>query len=69
MHLLENASELNLKEYNNSKVIGISSGASVPDNLVKDVVDKFEDHFDVNVEHAFYGEENVSFKLPKELRE
>ena len=69
VHLLENASELNLKEYNNSKVIGISSGASVPDNLVKDVVDKFEDHFDVDVEHASYGEENVSFKLPKELRE
>lgn len=66
--LLEDASKLNLEEYNNSEIIGISSGASVPDILVKEVVDKFEEHFNVDIEHATYGEENVSFKLPKELR-
>jgi len=66
--LLEDASKLNLEEYNNAKIIGISSGASVPDILVKDVVGKFEEHFNVDIEHATYGEENVSFKLPKELR-
>jgi len=66
--LLEDASKLNLEEYNNSKIIGISSGASVPDILVKDVVNKFEEHFNVEIEDVIYGEENVSFKLPKELR-
>ena len=66
--LLEDASKLNLEEYDNSEIIGISSGASVPDILVKEVVDKFEEHFNVDIEHATYGEENVSFKLPKELR-
>ena len=66
--LLEDASKLNLEEYNDAKIIGISSGASVPDILVKDVVGKFEEHFNVDIEHATYGEENVSFKLPKELR-
>ena len=66
--LLEDVSKLNLEEYNNAKIIGISSGASVPDVLVKDVVSKFEEHFNVDIEHATYGEENVSFKLPKELR-
>jgi len=66
--LLEDVSKLNLEEYNNSEIIGISSGASVPDILVKEVVDKFEEHFNVDIEHATYGEENVSFKLPKELR-
>ena len=66
--LLEDSSKLNLEEYNNSKIIGISSGASVPDNLVKNVIDKFKEHFNVNIEHAVYGEENVSFNLPKELR-
>ena len=65
--LLEDASKLNLEEYDNSEIIGISSGASVPDILVKEVVDKFEEHFNVDIEHATYGEENVSFKLPKEL--
>ena len=43
--LLEDASKLNLEEYDNSEIIGISSGASVPDILVKEVVDKFEEHF------------------------
>jgi len=66
--LLEDASKLNLEEYNDAKIIGISSGASVPDILVKDVVGKFEEHFNVDIEHATYGEENISFKLPKELR-
>ena len=66
--LLEDANNLNLEEYNNAKIIGISSGASVPDILVNDVVGKFEEHFNVDIEHATYGEENVSFKLPKELR-
>ena len=65
--LLEDASKLNLEEYDNSEIIGISSGASVPDILVKEVVDKFEEHFNVDIEHVTYGEENVSFKLPKEL--
>jgi len=68
VRLLEDSSKLNLEEYNNSKTIGISSGASVPDNLVKNVIDKFKEHFNVNIEHAVYGEENISFNLPKELR-
>ena len=67
-HLLEDASKLNLEEYNKANIIGISSGASVPDILVEEVVDKFEEHFNIKIEHAIYGEENVSFKLPKELR-
>jgi len=66
--LLEDASKLNLEEYNNSEIIGISSGASVPDILVKEVLDKFLEHFNVDIEHVTYGEENVNFKLPKELR-
>jgi len=66
--LLEDASKLNLEKYNNSEIIGISSGASVPDILVKEVVEKFEEHFNVYIEDLMYGEENVSFKLPKELR-
>ena len=66
--LLEDASKLNLEEYNNAKIIGISSGASVPDILVEDVVEKFEEYYDVDIENVIYGEENVNFKLPKELR-
>ena len=27
-----------------------------------------EEYFNVDVDHVIYGEENVNFKLPKELR-
>ena len=43
-------------------------GASVPDILVEDVVEKFEKYYNVDIENVIYGEENVNFKLPKELR-
>ena len=66
--LLEDVNQLNLEEYSNAKIIGISSGASVPDILVENVVEKFEEYFNVDVDHVIYGEENVNFKLPKELR-
>ena len=66
--LLEDVNQLNLEKYSNAKIIGISSGASVPDILVENVVEKFEEYFNVDVDHVIYGEENVNFKLPKELR-
>jgi len=66
--LLENVDQLNLDEYEDSSTIGISSGASVPDQLVHAVIRKFKKNFNVNVEISMYGEEKISFKLPKELR-
>ena len=46
-NLLENANELDVSEYKNNLKIGISSGASVPEILVREVIDKFEKSFDV----------------------
>ena len=48
--------------------IGISSGASVPDILVKNVINKFAEFYQVTIEELSLGNENVTFKLPKELR-
>ncbi len=63
--LLENASNLNIDNYKNHQTIGLSSGASVPDILVQDVISKFREAFEINVKEVGAGEENISFKLPR----
>ena len=63
--LLENASDLNIDNYKNHQTIGLSSGASVPDILVQDVISKFREAFEINVREVGAGEENISFKLPR----
>ena len=37
--------------------------------LVNEIIDAFRAHYDVTVEKVTLREENVSFKLPRELRE
>ena len=66
--LLENEVNLNVKDYELMTSIGISSGASVPDILVKNVINKFAEFYQVTIEDLSLGNENVTFKLPKELR-
>ncbi len=66
--LLENEVNLNVKDYELMTSIGISSGASVPDILVKNVINKFTEFYQVTIEDLSLGNENVTFKLPKELR-
>ena len=66
--LLENEANLNVKDYELMTSIGISSGASVPDILVKNVINKFAEFYQVTIEELSLGNENVTFKLPKELR-
>ena len=66
--LLENEVNLNVKDYELMTSIGISSGASVPDILVKNVINKFTEFYQVTIEELSLGNENVTFKLPKELR-
>ena len=63
--LLENARNLNIDNYINHQTIGLSSGASVPDILVQDVISKFREAFEINVKEVGAGEENISFKLPR----
>ena len=49
--------------------VGFTAGASAPEVLVNEIIDAFRAHYDVTVEQVTLREENVSFKLPRELRE
>ena len=63
--LIENASNLNIDNYKNHQTIGLSSGASVPDILVQDVISKFREAFEITVKEVGAAEENITFKLPR----
>ncbi len=48
--------------------IGISAGASAPEELINEVVDAFKARFDVTVEVVETAQENIEFKVPRVLR-
>ena len=67
--LVQRAADLNWAQLQNLQTIGITAGASAPEILVNEIVDAFRLHYDVRVESVVLREENVSFKLPRELRD
>ena len=48
--------------------IGISSGASAPEELVQNLINKVKKNRIVSIEEVVVAEEKVIFKLPKELK-
>jgi 4-hydroxy-3-methylbut-2-en-1-yl diphosphate reductase len=67
--LVQRASDLNWAELAGLRTIGVTAGASAPEILVNEIVDAFRSTYDVTVENVVLREENVSFKLPRELRD
>jgi 4-hydroxy-3-methylbut-2-enyl diphosphate reductase len=67
--LVQRAAELDWPTLQGLATIGITAGASAPELLVNEIIDAFRAHYDVTVETVTLREENVSFKLPRELRE
>ncbi len=67
--LVQRATDLDWATLQGLKTIGLTAGASAPEVLVNEIIDAFRLHYDVTVENVLLREENVSFKLPRELRE
>ena len=66
-YLIETADDLDRQWFDNVESIGISSGASTPDELVKEVMNRISTFREIKIEMRPGIEENVVFKLPKEL--
>ena len=49
------------------KTIGLSSGASAPEELVQNFISEIKNDMDVSIEEVVTANEKVVFKLPKEL--
>ena len=66
-YLIPDAESLNPVWLDGARTVGITAGASAPEVLVQDLIDRLGDLFDVTVTDLDGIEENVTFRLPREL--
>ncbi|MDA7947292.1 MAG: 4-hydroxy-3-methylbut-2-enyl diphosphate reductase [Hyphomicrobiaceae bacterium] len=67
--LLQSADEIDWNDFRDVKTLGITAGASAPEILVDEMIGAFSKRFDTTVENVSTADENVAFKLPRQLRE
>jgi 4-hydroxy-3-methylbut-2-en-1-yl diphosphate reductase len=65
---VDNASEMNAEWLSDVTTVGVTSGASVPDSLVKGVLDWLAERGFGTVETVRAADETLTFSLPIELR-
>jgi 4-hydroxy-3-methylbut-2-enyl diphosphate reductase len=68
-YLIEDVSKLQEKWFENASVVGITAGASAPEELVRNLIDRLGALFEIEVEEMSGVEELVHFALPDELSE
>jgi 4-hydroxy-3-methylbut-2-enyl diphosphate reductase len=63
-HIVDTAKELDVSVLKNKTKIGLSSGASVPRNLVDEIIDKIKKHYPESTVHEFDNpEKNIVFPV------
>jgi 4-hydroxy-3-methylbut-2-en-1-yl diphosphate reductase len=67
-HLIDNESQVREEWLEGKRVVGITSGASAPEELVKRLVNWFRGRGTQDVEEFDVVQEDVRFMLPKEIR-
>ncbi|KFI49343.1 4-hydroxy-3-methylbut-2-enyl diphosphate reductase [Bifidobacterium biavatii DSM 23969] len=67
-HRVDDASEMDPAWFDGVEAVGVSSGASVPDELVSGVIDALRDRGFTDVTAVETIKENMHFVLPAELR-
>ena len=65
--LIQRADDIDFAWLENVATLGLTAGASAPEILVREVVDRIAARFDVTEEQVETARETISFKLPREL--
>ena len=65
--LIHSESSIPLEKITKCKTIGISSGASAPEILVENFIEKLKKEFKVNIEEVEIIKEDITFKIPGKL--
>jgi 4-hydroxy-3-methylbut-2-enyl diphosphate reductase len=66
--LIERAGEIPWADLESLQTVGITAGASAPEELVEEVIEEFRKRFDLTVETVTTATENIAFNVPRELR-
>jgi len=67
-HLVDDVSHIDERWLDGVDTVGVTSGASVPESLVSDVLGWLAGHGYADVEQVVSAEEHLTFALPHELR-
>ena len=67
--LAPRATDIDWRSLEGIEAVGITAGASAPEELVNEVVDAFRERYELSVETVETTVETVEFKAPKVLRE
>tara|TARA_Y100001970_G_scaffold284305_1_gene401368 strand:- start:133 stop:1077 length:945 start_codon:yes stop_codon:yes gene_type:complete len=65
--LIHSQSNFQIEKLSTCKTIGISSGASAPEILVKEFINAIKKKFTVEIEEVEIVKENITFKIPGKL--
>ena len=65
--LIHSESEIPFDKIQDCKIIGVSSGASAPEVLVENFINKLKDKFKVKIDEVEIIKENIVFKVPAKL--
>jgi 4-hydroxy-3-methylbut-2-en-1-yl diphosphate reductase len=66
--LIQDASELDFAWLDNVRTLGLTAGASAPEKLVRGLVDRLGERFDVSETQIAGAVESMVFKLPRALQ-
>ena len=66
-HLVQTAADVDWSWFDAAARVGISAGASAPEDLVEDLMAAIAERFAVTVDEVRVADEDVIFKLPKEV--
>jgi 4-hydroxy-3-methylbut-2-enyl diphosphate reductase len=66
-YLLQRAADLDWTWLDGARTVGLTAGASAPEVLVQELIDRLEERFAVEVERVTTAVEDVEFKLPRAL--
>ncbi|MEO6298288.1 MAG: 4-hydroxy-3-methylbut-2-enyl diphosphate reductase [Paracoccaceae bacterium] len=67
--LVQRATEIDWRALDGIKSVGVTAGASAPEELVNEVIAAFHARYQVTVQLVETAQENVEFKVPRILRE
>ncbi len=67
--LVQRASDIDWRALEGIRSVGVTAGASAPEDLVNEVIDAFKARYAVTVELVETAQENIEFKVPRLLRE